>query len=316
MKPIHPYLDNAGREDVIDGGTKMIPIKTEKGTFNVWTKRTGNNPAVKVLLLHGGPGMSCEYLEAFDTIFPGAGVEYYHYDQLGSYRSDQPSEPSLWEINRFVDEVEQVRTALGLTKNNFFLYGSSWGGLLAIEYALKYQQNLKGLIISNMMSNSRAYNEYANNVLMPQMDQTVLAKIKDFEARNDTDNAEYEELLMEHHYVLHVLRAPSDQWPNCVLRGMSRVNKDIYVPLQGPSELGMSGKLLDWDRTEDLAKINIPSLVISAHYDTMDPAYMEKMSKILPKGELLYCPNGSHLAMYDDRATYAEGILSFLAKHQ
>ena len=316
MKPIHPYLDNTGRDDVIDGGTKMIPIKTEKGTFNVWTKRTGNNPAVKVLILHGGPGASCEYLEGFDTIFPGAGVEYYYYEQLGSFRSDQPNEPSLWELDRFVEEVEQVRIALGLGKDNFFILGQSWGGILAIEYALTHQEHLKGVIISNMMSNCLAYNEYAENVLMPQMDQEILAKIKGFEARGETDNPEYEELLFEHHYVYHVLRAPLEEWPNSVMRGLNRINKDIYVPLQGPSELGMSGKLLDWNRTEDLAKINIPALVISAEYDTMDPAYMEKMSKILPKGELVYCPNGSHLAMYDDRDVYANGLLAFLEKHQ
>jgi proline iminopeptidase len=108
------YFDNTGRTDVLAGGVRMIPVQTPKGTFRVWTKRIGNNPRIKVLLLHGGPGVTHEYLEAFDSYFPGAGIEYYYYDQLGSYYSDQPNEPSLWELPRFVEEVEQVRQALGL----------------------------------------------------------------------------------------------------------------------------------------------------------------------------------------------------------
>ena len=128
---------------------RLIPIETPSGTFHVWTKRVGNNPTMKVLLLHGGPGATHEYLEAFDSFLPGAGIEYYYYDQLGSAYSDQPDEPELWELPRFVHEVEQVRKALGLDATNFYLYGQSWGGILAIEYALAHQKNLKGLIISN-----------------------------------------------------------------------------------------------------------------------------------------------------------------------
>jgi len=93
----------------------MIPIRTPKGKFRVWTKRVGNNPRVKLLLLHGGPAATHEYFEAFDSYFPAAGIEYYYYDQLGSAYSDQPNDPSLWEIPRFVDEVEQVRQAFGAT---------------------------------------------------------------------------------------------------------------------------------------------------------------------------------------------------------
>src|SRR6476659_7264570 len=89
------YFDNSGRDDVLSGGVKMIPITTPKGTFKVWTKRVGNNPKIKVLLLHGGPGVTHEVYEVFDSHFPGAGIEYYYYDQLGSFFSDQPDEPSL-----------------------------------------------------------------------------------------------------------------------------------------------------------------------------------------------------------------------------
>src|SRR5919197_1949720 len=108
------YLDYSTRDDVLSGGVKMIPIKTSKGVFRVWTKRIGNHRTMKVLLLHGGPGATHEYLEAFDSYFPAAGIEYYYYDQLGSYYSDQPNEPELVTLEHFVEEVEQVRKALWL----------------------------------------------------------------------------------------------------------------------------------------------------------------------------------------------------------
>jgi len=158
------YFDNTGRDDILGGGARMIPITTPHGDFKVWTKRVGNHPTIKVLLLHGGPGATHEYFEAFDSYFPNAGIEYYYYDQLGSAYSDQPDDPRLLDIARYVEEVEQVRQALRLDQDNFYLLGHSWGGILAIEYALKYQQHLKGLVISNMMSSIPAYNVYAEKV--------------------------------------------------------------------------------------------------------------------------------------------------------
>jgi proline iminopeptidase len=306
------YLDNSGRDDVLGGGVKLIPIETPKGTFRVWTKRTGNNPALKVLLLHGGPGATHEYFEACDSFLPAAGIEYYYYDQLGSSYSDQPEEPELWELPRFVEEVEQVRRALGLNRENFFLLGHSWGGILALEYALAYQQHLKGLIISNMMASIPAYNDYARQVLMPGMDQAILAEVQRLEAAGEFQNPRYMELLMPEHYVQHILRMPADAWPDPVQRAFKHINPAIYVPMQGPSELGASGKLLEWDRTADLPHITVPTLVVGARHDTMDPAHMKWMASALPHGRYLYCPDGSHMALYDDQATFFRGLVEFV----
>jgi proline iminopeptidase len=308
------YLDYSGRDDVLSGGARRIPVRTPAGTFQVWVKRIGSNPALRMLLLHGGPGATHEYLEACDSYLPAAGVEYYYYDQLGSGFSDQPADPSLWELDRFVDELEQVRDALGLRRENFVLYGQSWGGILAIEYALRYQHHLLGLVISNMMSSVPAYNSYAENVLMPEMDQTALAEIKSLEAAGDTENPRYMQLLYEHHYVHHVLRMPLEQWPDPVQRGFAHLNPAIYVSMQGPSELGISpgAKLAHWDRTGQLSSIEVPTLVIGARHDTMDPAYMQMMADRLPAGRYLYCPDGSHLAMYDDQQAYFAGLTGFL----
>ncbi|MDH5805155.1 MAG: proline iminopeptidase-family hydrolase [Gemmatimonadota bacterium] len=306
------YFDNTGRSDVLSGGVQLIPIETPNGTFRVWTKRVGNNPTIKVLLLHGGPGATHEYFEAFDSYFPGAGIEYYYYDQLGSEFSDQPYAPESWEIPRFVNEIEQVRVALGLDADNFYLLGHSWGGTLAIEYALAHQDNLKGLIISNMMASIPAYNEYANNTLMASMDPAVLNEINALEAAEDYANPRYMELLVPNHYVHHVLRMAPEDWPDPVNRAFAHINADIYVPMQGPSELGASGKLVEWDRTRELSKIHVPTLVIGAEHDTMDPAHMEWMAGALPNGQYLYCPNGSYMAMYDDQETYVDGVIQFV----
>jgi proline iminopeptidase len=307
------YLDYTGRPDVLAGGVRMIPITTPKGTFKVWTKRIGNNPRIKVLLLHGGPGVTHEYFEAFDSYLPAEGIEYYYYDQLGSSYSDQPEmSDDLLELPRFVDEVEQVRQALGLHNDNFYLLGQSWGGLLAIEYALRHQDQLKGLVISNMMASIPQYNEYAAKVLMPSMDQKALADIKRLEAGGKYEDPHYMELLIPNFYQQHILRMPADQWPDPVNRAFKHLNPKVYIPMQGPSELGASGKLANWDRTADLKNITVPTLTIGAQYDTMDPKHMEWMSKQMPKGHYLYCPNGSHLANYDDQETYMRGVIRFI----
>jgi len=315
MTPVNDYLDNSGREDELSGGSRLIPIDTPAGKFRVWVKRTGNNPRLKVLLLHGGPGATHEYLEACDSFLPAAGVEYYYYDQLGSGFSDQPAEPSLWEADRFVEEVEQVRVALGLGPDNFVLYGHSWGGILAIEYALKYQQHLRGLVISNMMSSVPAYNAYAEQVLMPAMDQPALAEIKALEGAGQIGDPRYMELLIQQHYVHHVLRMAPEDWPDPANRGFAHINPAIYVSMQGPSELGISAdaSLAGWDRTEELSSITVPTLVIGARHDTMDPAHMEMMAGRLPAGQYLYCEDGSHMAMYDDQRAYFSGLIKFLA---
>lgn len=306
------YLNYTGRSDMLSGGARMIPVQTPKGEFRVWTKRIGNNPNKKLLLLHGGPGFTHEYFEAFDSYLPAAGIEYYYYDQLGSAYSDQPDDPELWELPRFVEEVEQVRSALQLDQDNLYLLGHSWGGILAMEYALRYEQHVKGLVISNMMASIPAYNDYANAVLMPAMDQAALAEIRHLEETGATEDPRYMELLMPHHYEQHVLRMPAAEWPEPLTRAFNRLNPDVYVTMQGPSELGASGKLVDWDRTADLSRIGVPTLVIGASHDTMDPAHMEMMAGQVQRGRYLCCPNGSHLAFYDDQKVYMEGVIDFV----
>ena len=308
------YLDYSGRDDLLAGGVKMVPIKTRSGEFNVWTKRIGNNPKMKVLLLHGGPGATHEYLEAFDSYFPNAEIEYYYYDQLESYCSDQPNDSTLWTVERYVDEVEQVRVALGLNKDNFYLYGSSWGGILCMEYALKYQNNLKGLIISNMMASIPDYVDYANNVLGPQLDSAVLSEIRVLEAQEDYANPRYNELIVNNYYPKHVLRMPLEDWPDPVNRAFANMSQGLYITMQGPSEFGVVGnaKLKNWSVKNQLNKITVPTLSIGGKYDTMDPEHMKWIANEVQNGKFLFCEKGSHLCMYDDQKTFFEGLIRFI----
>jgi proline iminopeptidase len=296
------------------GGVKLINITTPSGNFNVWTKRVGNNPRIKVLLLHGGPGATHEVYECFDSYFPKEGIEYYYYDQLGSYYSDQPTDTSLWNLPRFVEEVEQVRKALQLDSTNFFLLGQSWGGMLAMEYARKYQQSLKGLILSNMMSSIADYNKYADEVLGPQLPPEVYKEIIAYENKEDYGNPRYLELITEHYYTRHVLRMPVAEWPDPVNRAFKHMNPEVYVLMQGPSEFGIKGnaKLKNWDFKQHLPAIRVPTLTIGGQFDTMDPDHMKWMATQVQQGRYLHCPQGSHISQFDDQETYVTGVIRFL----
>jgi proline iminopeptidase len=305
LKEYHAATDSG----VQTAGVRLINIETPVGKFNVWTKRVGNNPRIKVLLLHGGPACSHEYMEVFESFFPQEGFEFYEYDQLGSFYSDKPKDSSLWTTARFVEEVEQVRKALGLTKDNFYLLGHSWGGILAIEYALKYQANLKGLIISNMMSSCPAYGKYSE-VLAKQIDPKVLDTIRAIEARGDFESPKYMSLLIPNFYSKHICRLA--EWPDPLNRGFNHTNKEIYTMMQGPSEFGIGGRLKDWDRSKDLPQIKVPVLTIGGQYDTMDPEYMKWMATQVQNGRSLICPDGSHCSMWDDQPHYFPGLVQFI----
>ena len=294
------------------GGVTMIPVSTPKGKHNVWTKRIGNNSEIKVLLLAGGPGIPHDYLEVFESYFPGAGIEFYYYDELGSGNSDKPNDTTRYTVASAVEEVEQVRKALHLDKNNFYIYGHSWGGLLAMEYAVKYQVNLKGMIISNMTASGIEFNRYIREVLTKQIPPAAMERIATLAKNNDYGNPEYMDLAMKQFYARFVCRIPLEKWPEPLTRALGKTNQPYYLKLQGPSEFGILGSLKSWDISDRLKEINIPTLVIGAKYDEMDPNHLKWMSTQLRQGQFLYCANGSHLSMYDEQPFYMRGVIKFI----
>jgi proline iminopeptidase len=285
-------------------GIKMIPVMG--GRYKVWTKRMGEGP-LKVLLLHGGPGFTHQYLEAMESFLPQAGIEMYYYDQLGCGNSDKPDDASLWTRERYREEVEEVRVGLGL--EDFVLYGQSWGGMLSIEYALKYQRHLKGLVISNMTAGIQAYLgrlDYLKGVLGPESRE----RLEVLDAARDYDNPEYERIMMEELYPQVICR--TKPWPEPVTRAFRDANLAIYNEMQGKSEFVVTGNFKDWESWERLHEIKVKTLTIGAAHDTMDPEDLKKMAAMVADGTSLICPNGSHLAMWDDQEIYFEGLLRFL----
>ena len=180
-----------------------------------------------------------------------------------------------------------------------------------MQYALKYQDKMKSLIVANMMASCPEYGRYAQEVLAKQMDAAVLAEIRRMEAKGDFKNPRYMELLVPNFYNEHICRLK--EWPEPVNRAFSDINETIYVQMQGPSEFGIGGNLANWDVKNRLKEIKVPTLMIGAKHDTMDPKAMEEQSKLVQKGRYLYCPNGSHLAMWDDQKVFMDGGIKFIS---
>lgn len=282
----------------------MVPVVG--GKYKVWTKRIGSGP-IKVLLLHGGPGASHDYFEAMESFLPEAGIEFFYYDQLGCGNSDHPDDTSLWTLPRYTEEVEEVRRGLGL--DNFVLLGHSWGGILAMEYALNYQQHLRGLVISNMTAGAESYLKRTAS-LKQLLPPDKLARLTALEAKQDYDNPEYGTIMMEHLYPKMICRI--QPWPEPVDRTFRLLNQTIYNQMQGKSEFLMTGNLKGWERWDRLHEIKVRALTIGATHDEMDPEDMKKMATLMPNATSAICPNGSHMDMWDDQAYYFKHLVPFL----
>lgn len=295
-------LTSGAAAEVKTGGSKLIPVD---GKYNVWTKRVGTGP-VKMLTLHGGPGFPHDYLECMEDFLPQKGVELYYYDQLGVGNSDHPDDTSLWTVDRYREEVEQVRQGLGLEK--FYLFGSSWGGMLGIEYALAHQDHLKALIISDMTASIRSYESYINKLraALPEEDRKILAK---YEAEGNYEAPEYMNVMFGKIYAEHLLRI--SPWPEPVDRSFKKFNAQIYNTMQGPNEFVITGNFRDWDRWNDLAKIKVPTLVIAGRQGTMSPDDIRKMGKLIPNARVVIT-SGSHLQMYDAQEEYFRELVRFV----
>jgi proline iminopeptidase len=297
--------DSLNPSGIRTAGIRMLPVV--QGKHKVWTKKLGSGP-IKVLTLHGGPGFSHDYLEALESFLPDAGIEMYYYDQLGCGNSDQPDDPSLWTLPRYVEEVEEVRRGLGL--DNFVLYGHSWGGILAIDYALKYQSHLRGLVISDMVAGTKAYLKRTAALKVQMLPPASLARLQALDARQDYDSPEYEKIMMDELYPQMICRLKP--WPEPVTRAFRHSNQKIYVQMQGKSEFLVTGNLKNWERWDRLHEIKTRALTIGAKYDEMDPEDMKKMAKLMPNGSSFVCPQGSHLCMWDDQAFYFDNLIKFL----
>jgi proline iminopeptidase len=233
------------------------------------------------------------------------GIRFYYYDQLGVGNSDQPDDVSLWTVERYRNEVEQVRKGLGLER--FYLYGSSWGGMLAIEYALTHPGHLKALIISDMTASVASYEKYAASLLaeLSEEDRKTLAK---YAAEGNYEAPEYMEIMFGKVYAKHLLRM---EWPEPVNRAFRKFNPKIYNTMQGPNEFVITGNFKNWDRWEDLKKIDVPTLLIAGKHGTMSPDDIKRMGSLIPRSRVVIT-EGSHLEMYDAQEQYFRELVKFV----
>jgi proline iminopeptidase len=298
-----------------DPGVRRIPVSTPKGTFEVWTRKLGSNPKVKVLVVHGGPTATHWSLEPLARLAE-AGFEVYFYDQLGGGLSDVPEEPlrspELWTLPRWVDEVEQVRRALEIEPDELYLFGHSWGAVVAIEHALAHPGRAAGLILSNMMASMPAYADYLETEILPAMEPAAREEIERLVSAGEFTNPRLFELMVTQFYEPFFVRLPVAEWPEGLNRAFTGVNPEIQGVVHGPDILHPSGTGATWDRTADLARIEVPTLVIGATHDAMDPKHLEWMAGQLPRGRYHHCPESAHLPMWDDPERYFEGLNRFL----
>jgi proline iminopeptidase len=292
--------------EVKTGGCKMILVD---GKYNVWTKKIGDGK-IKVLLLHGGPGFTHDYFECFEDFLPKEGIEFYYYDQLGVGNSDIPSDTSLWNIPRYVEEVEQVRKGLGL--EDFYLLGHSWGSMLAMEYLQKYQSHVKAAVLSNMTAGIKSYISYSDKQKNEFLSKKELATFDSLDMLKLYDSPEYQNLLMNKLYTRNVCRMPVENWPEPLMRAFKKANHSIYIHMQGVDEFHVTGNFKDWEMWDRLPNIKVPTLVLGGIYDEMNPEDMKREGQLIPNSRTYLCPNGGHLSMYDDQRNYFTNLVAFL----
>lgn len=294
---------------MIKTGTKIITLNNG---YHLWTRTDGTGP-INLLCLHGGPGGTHEVFENFAQRLRDYHVQVSFYDQLGSYFSESPdwtdvtNRKAYLNIDYYVDEVEAVRQALGL--DQFYLLGQSWGGILAQEYALKYGQHLKGLILSSMIDNLPEYITHINDLRAQQFSKRAVIYMQDVERRQAFREPRYQKLIMElgHHH-LHRADAPHPQ------HLVSTLATDIYRYFQGNNEFVMVGALKDWDFRAKLSQINVPTYLTVGENDTMPLSAIQRMTKTLPNATMHVTPGAGHGQMLDNPLDYFKHLGDFLTQ--
>jgi proline-specific peptidase len=289
------------------GGPTAVEGHVEVPGGRVWYRIAGaDRPGTPLLCLHGGPGMPHDYLEPLEDLAVSRPVIFY--DQLGCGRSDRPADDSLWTTGRFVEELAVVRAALGLERPH--LFGSSWGGWLALQYTLDRRPQLASLILaSSPPSVPRWIADCAG--LRAELDEPVRDALDRHEAGGFFSCPEYQWAITQF-YLRHLCR--QDPWPACVERTFAGLGGDVYLAMWGPSEFGpVTGRLRDWDVTPRLAEIGLPVLVTGGRYDEARPAHLAVLAERIPGAELVIFEDSSHMAFVEERERYMRVAGDFLA---
>ncbi|MQB45062.1 proline iminopeptidase-family hydrolase [Rhizobium sp. ICMP 5592] len=266
--------------------------------------------AETVFCLNGGPGLPCDYLREAHSCLIDKGYRVVAFDQLGTGASDRPTDPALWTIGRYVEETETVRKALGLGRVH--MLGHSWGGWLAIDYALTYPENLRTLILEDTVADMPHLILELERLRAALGPETV-AMMQKHEAQGTYDHPEYMAAVTILNY-RHVCRLP--EWPAPVRRSLDDWNMGPYATMQGPNEFLYIGNLKDWNRIPDLPRMTVPTLITVGEHDELTPACTLRMKLAIPNVELKVFANASHMPFYENPGDYYPALLDFLARHR
>lgn len=262
-----------------------------------------------LFLLNGGPGLPCDYLRDPHIRLTTRDYRIVAFDQLGCGKSDRPDDTSLWDIKRYVEEVETVRRALGL--ENFHLLGQSWGGWLSIEYALTYPDAIRSLILANTCGDLPHLTKELNR-LRDALGSETVAMMLHHEAMGTIDHPEYQSAITILNY-RHVCRLK--EWPSSLLASVNDWNMGPYKTMQGPNEFLYVGNLKDWNRVPEMPLLTMPTLIITGTHDEIGPACALRMHNALPNSEVLVFPNSSHVPFYEEPESYFFHLENFLSEH-
>jgi proline-specific peptidase len=272
----------------------------------VWYKIIGEqHDATPLLCLHGGPGFTHNYLEPLEALADRRPVIFY--DQLGCGNSDRPGDPSLWTLDRFVEELAQVRAALRL--DELHLFGSSWGGMLAMQYVLDRGPALRSLTLcGSPASMPRWVADRAELLALQPAD--VRETISDHEASGFTACPEYQAAILGF-YREHVCRL--DRWPPGLERSFAQAGHDVYHTMNGPSEFTVTGTLSSWDIMDRLGDIYVPTLLVGGRYDGCRPSHLAEMRRRIPGSRLEIIEEASHLCFAEQQAEFMTLMNDFLS---
>jgi proline iminopeptidase len=277
--------------------------------FRVVAYVFGNGPET-LLCLNGGPGLPCDYLREAHSCLADKGFRVVAFDQLGTGASDRPDDASLWTIERYVEETEAVRQTLGLGRVH--LLGHSWGGWLAIDYALHHGDKLKTLLLEDTVADM-PHSIAELNRLRGALGSETVAMMLRHEADGTIDHPEYQAAITILNY-RHVCRLA--EWPAPVKRSLDDWNMGPYGTMQGPNEFLYTGNLKDWNRVPELHRITVPVLITCGQHDELTPACAARMRQHLPNAELKVFPNSSHMPFYEEPQAYYPALLDFLGRHR
>jgi proline iminopeptidase len=271
----------------------------------VWYERMGRPDAPPLLLLHGGPGASSQYLRPL-MLQAANDFLVVRYDQLGSWNSDKPDDVSLWQVPRFVEEVDQVRQALGLGRTH--LLGQSWGAFLGLEYALHHQQHLRSLTLASGAASTVECVEGMNSWRrqLPPETQELMAR---YEAIEDYNHPEYI-AAVDVLYRRHLCRVWP--YPPDLAASMAQMAMPVYLTMWGPNEFTCTGNLLAWDRTDRLGEISVPTLITVGEFDEVAPSCAETMHRGIPGSRLELFKGASHSTHLEAPEEYWAVVRSFL----